>query len=130
MQATILIVEDHDAMRRSLREWLKTVFSQCRVIEADSGEAAVALAQAELPQLVIMDIGLPRMNGIEATRRIKAAVPFAQVVMLTWHEGKAYRASATAAGASAYVPKWTMRTELLPALSALLSIQEELEKEL
>jgi DNA-binding NarL/FixJ family response regulator len=67
------------------------------------------------------------MNGIEATRRIKAAAPTAQVVMLTIHEDEAYRADAAAAGASAYVPKRLMQTELLPALEALLSGQEESE---
>jgi len=127
MQPTILIVEDHDAVRRLLREWLETVFPQCRVIEAASGEEAITIAQAESPRVVVMDIGLQQMNGIEATRRIKAAVPSTQVVMLTIHEAEAYRADAAAAGASAYVPKRTMHTELLPTLAALLSGQDEPE---
>jgi DNA-binding NarL/FixJ family response regulator len=120
MPTTVLIVEDHDAVRRSLREWLETVFSQCCFIEAASGEEAVALAETSGPHLVVMDIGLPRMNGIEATRRIKAVVPTAQVVVLTIHEDEAYQTDATAAGATAYVPKRKMQTELLPALAALL----------
>jgi DNA-binding NarL/FixJ family response regulator len=123
--ATILIVEDHDAVRRSLRDWLEAVFPQYGFIEAASGEEAVAIAQAKSPQAVIMDIALPRMNGIEATRRIKATVPTAQVVILTIHEDKAYRADAAAAGASAYVPKRVMQTKLLPTLAALLSTQNE-----
>jgi DNA-binding NarL/FixJ family response regulator len=123
--ATILIVEDHDAVRRSLRDWLEAVFPQYGFIEATSGEEAVAIAQARSPQAVIMDIVLPRMNGIEATRRIKATVPTAQVVILTIHEDKAYRADAAAAGASAYVPKRVMQTKLLPTLAALLSTQSE-----
>jgi DNA-binding NarL/FixJ family response regulator len=123
--ATILIVEDHDAVRRSLRDWLEAVFPQYGFIEAASGEEAVAIAQAKSPQAVIMDIALPRMNGIEATRRIKATVPTAQVVILTIHEDNAYRADAAAAGASAYVPKRVMQTKLLPTLSALLSTQNE-----
>ena len=127
MQATILVVEDHDAVRRSLRDWLEVAFPGCRVVEAASGEEAIAIAQARSPRLVVMDIGLPGMNGIEATRRIKAVVPAAQVVILTIHEGEAYRADAAAAGASAYVPKRTMQTELLPTLAALLAAQEEAE---
>jgi DNA-binding NarL/FixJ family response regulator len=127
VSATILIVEDHDTVRRSLREWLEAVFPQHRFIEAASGEEAVAIAQARSPRVVVMDIALPQMNGIEATRRIKAAAPTAQVVMLTIHEDEAYRADAAAAGASAYVPKRLMQTELLPALEALLSGQEESE---
>lgn len=127
MPAIILIVEDHDAVRRSLRDWLEAVFPQHRFIEAASGEEAVAIAQARSPHAVIMDIVLPKMNGIEATRRIKAAVPTAQVVMLTIHEDEAYRADAAAAGASAYVPKRAMQTELLPTVAALLSTQDEPE---
>ena len=121
MTATILIVEDHDAVRRSLRDWLKVEFPQCRVIEAASGEEAIVLIQVESPRLVVMDISLPGMSGIEATRQIKAALPSAQIVMLTIHENDTYRADATTAGASAYVPKRVMQTELIPTLAALLA---------
>jgi DNA-binding NarL/FixJ family response regulator len=120
MPTTILIVEDHDAVRGSLREWLETIFPQCRVIEAASGEEAVGLAQANLPRLVVMDIGLPQMNGIEATRRIKDSVPSAQIVILTTHEDDLYRADAKVAGASAFVPKRWVQTKLIPTLVALL----------
>lgn len=125
MEATILVVEDHDGVRRSLRDWLEVAFPGCRVVEAASGEEAIAIAQARSPRLVVMDIVLPQMNGIEATRHIKAAVPTAQVVILTIHEDGAYRADAAAAGASAYVPKRTMQSELLPTLAALLATQTE-----
>jgi two-component system invasion response regulator UvrY len=121
MPAKILIVEDHDAVRRSLRDWLKVEFPQCRVIEAVSGEEAMALTQIESPHLVVMDITLPGMSGIEATRQIKATLPSAQIVMLTVHEDETYRADATAAGASAYVPKRAMQTELVRTLAALLA---------
>ena len=125
MPATILIVEDHDAVRRSLRDWLEVEFPQCRVIEAASGEEAIALIPIESPHLVVMDITLPGMSGIEATRQIKAALPSAQIVMLTVHEGDIYRADATAAGASAYVPKRAMQTELVPTLAALLANEHD-----
>jgi len=121
MTATILVIEDHEAVRRSLRDWLEVEFPQCRVIEAASGEEAIALIRGESPRLVLMDISLPGMSGIEATRRIKAALPSAQVVMLTIHENDTYRADATTAGASAYVPKRVMQTELIPTLAALLA---------
>jgi DNA-binding NarL/FixJ family response regulator len=120
MSETILIVEDHDAVRVSLRDWLRAVFPRCHVLEAATGEEAVAAIDRQHPPLVVMDIGLPGMNGIETTRRIKAAAPEAQIVILTIHDGEAYRADATAAGASAFVPKSRMQTELVPALMALL----------
>jgi DNA-binding NarL/FixJ family response regulator len=121
MPATILIVEDHDAVRRALRDWLEAEFPQCRVTEATSGEEAIALLRTESPRLVVMDISLPGMNGIEATRQIKATLPSAQIVVLTVHEDDTYRADATAAGASAYVPKRAMQTELVVTLAALLA---------
>jgi len=121
MAATILIVEDHDAVRRSLRDWLELEFPQCRVIEATSGEEAVALIQTQSPRLVVMHISLPGMSGIEATRQIKAALPSVQIVMLTVYEDDAHRTDATAAGASAYVPKRVMQTQLIPTLAALLA---------
>jgi DNA-binding NarL/FixJ family response regulator len=129
MPTTILIVENHDAVRVSLREWLEAAIPQCRVIEAASGEEAVALAQANLPRLVVMDIGLPQMNGIEATRLIKATVPAVQVVILTIYENKAYCADAMAAGASAYVPKRNMQREFLPTLTELLSTPDQAGEE-
>lgn len=121
MPTTILIVEDHDTVRRSLHDWLAAQFPHCRLIEAASGEEAIALIRDEAPRLVIMDISLPGMSGIEATRRIKAALPATQIVMLTVHESDVYQADALAAGASAYVPKRTMRSELIPTLAALLA---------
>ena len=121
MPVTILIVEDHEAVRRSLRDWLEVEYPQCRVIEASSGEEAIALIPVESPRLVVMDISLPGMSGIEATRQIKAVLPSSQVVMLTIYEADTYRADAAAAGASAYVPKRAMQTELIPILAALLA---------
>lgn len=120
MPATILIVEDHDAIRVALRDWLKIKFPRCRVIQAASGEEAMALIRVEPPQLIVMDIGLPGMSGIEATRQIKADLPSTQIVMLTVHEGNAYRAHAALCGASAYVAKGAMQSELEPTLAALL----------
>ena len=120
MPATILVVDDHEAVRWGLREWLELAFPGCRVIEANSGEEAIVLTINESPRVVVMDINLPGMNGIEATRQIKAALPSAQVVVLTVHEDSPYRADAIADGASAYVPKRVMRTELMPALTTLL----------
>ena len=121
MPATILIVEDHENVRKALRHWLELEFPRCRVIEAASGEEAIALAHAELPCLVVMDIRLPGMNGIETTRQLKAILPLAQIVMLTVLEDEIYRAEAKAAGANAHVTKQRMHSELVPTLAALLA---------
>ncbi len=88
MTATILIVEDHDTVREALRDWVEVEFPQCRVIEAATGEEAIALTRIESPCLIVMDIRLPGINGIETTRQIKAAFPFAQIVMLSIPQSK------------------------------------------
>ena len=121
MSNNILIVEDHEGVRHSLREWLELSFPHYQLLEAASGEEAVSVAQASCPCLVIMDIGLPGINGIEATQGIKAALPDTQVVMLTIYDDEAHRADAAAAGASAYVRKRKVQTELLPVVTRLLS---------
>ncbi len=107
-------------MRQSLREWLELSFPRDQLLEATSGEEGVTLARAMSPCLVIMDIGLPGMSGIEAAQSIKAAVPSTRVVMLTMFDDEAHRADAVAAGVSAYVPKRKVQTELLPVLTGLL----------
>jgi DNA-binding NarL/FixJ family response regulator len=121
MSPHILIVEDHRGVRQSLREWLELSFPQHQLLEAESGEEAITVAQTMSPCLVIMDIGLPGMSGIEAAKSIKAAVPATRVVMLTMFDDKAHRADAAAAGVSAYVPKRKVQTELLPVLTRLLA---------
>lgn len=121
MSTSILIVEDHEKVRRALRKLLELKFSSYQVIEARSGEEAVTLTLAEAPQLIIMDITLPGMSGIEATRRIRATSSSPPVVMFTVHEDDIYRQEADDAGAIAYVAKHALQSELLPQLSALLT---------
>lgn len=121
MKGTILIVEDHDEVRATLHDWLSVIFYDCLFSEAKSGEEAVALIQAKPPDIVLMDIGLPGMNGIDATRRIKTTTPQVQVVMVTIHENPDYKNESIAAGATAYVTKRKMEKELIPLLKNLLS---------
>ena len=118
---TIFMVEDHKTFRHTLRDWLITCFEECRFMEAGSGEEAVALAAGEPPDVVLMDIGLPGMDGIQATRRIKETAPQAQVVVLTMHEGPEYEAAAAAAGACAFISKRTVVTDLVPVLERLMA---------
>ena len=121
MPKTILIVEDHDQVRASLRDWLKAIFLDWTVLEVKTGEDAVALARSQSPGLILMDIELEQMNGIEATRTIKAIAPQWCVVMLTIHEEADYQVAAAAAGASGFVIKRKMHTELVPVMKGLLS---------
>ena len=119
-KATILIVEDHDALRGSLKTWLSSVLQGCNVLQAKSGEEALDRVFAQAPDLVLIDVVLPGMNGIEVTRRIKDVNPKTLVVMLSIYEDPAYQADAFAVGASAYVLKRKMGTELIPVINSIL----------
>lgn len=121
MKRTILIVEDHEGVRILLCATLSDAFPDYRLLEAKDGREAVNLAVVQRPDIVLMDIGLPEMNGIEATRQIKAASPEVRVLMVTSHEDFEHRAAAAAAGAVGYILKSQMNAELIPAVTALLS---------
>ena len=120
MSAPILIVEDHDAVRNSLRDWLELVLPRYRIIEATSGEEAIDMLADQVPSLIVMALNLPGMNGIEATRHIKAISPSTQIVIMTIHEDRIYSAYAQAAGASAIIPKLSTPSVLRPTLNSLL----------
>ena len=125
MQPVVLIVEDHARVRRLLVDWVRAMHPDCEMLEVGSAEAALDMLETRPPDVVLMDIQLPRMNGIEATGRIKAARPETQVVILTIHEGAAYRDQALRAGAYAYVLKSRLQAQLVPVLRALLPGREE-----
>lgn len=118
--ATILIVEDHLATLAALRELLSTAFPGCRVLAAESAEQAIEICRGAPPHVVIMDIGLPGMDGIEATRRIKSILPGIPVVIHSAHDLAIYRDGSAAAGASAFVTKSRTFNDLVPAITGLL----------
>jgi CheY-like chemotaxis protein len=117
---TILVVEDHDALRTSLVEWMKDILKEFTFLAARSGEEAVQIVSQQFPDIVIMDIQLPGMNGIEAVRRIKQMNPQTQAVILSMYNDRAFREDAMKAGASAYINKHDMQVELIPTLLSLL----------
>ena len=120
MKPMVLVVEDHDEVRASLGSWLGATFPDHEIVQVTSGEEAVAVSHGHAPVLVLMDIALPKMNGIEATRQIKAERPATHVVMLTIHDEAEYRREAEAAGACAFVGKERAHAALVPVLKRLL----------
>ena len=120
LRPVILIVEDHDALRNSLKNWLACIFQDCGILLARSGEDALNKVLIQSPDIVLMDVLLPGMNGINAAGRIMEMAPHAKVIMLSIYEDAAYQADAASAGTFAYVPKRKMGNELIPMITRLL----------
>lgn len=112
----ILIADDHDIVRSGLRMMLMAEDDMEIVGEASSGREAVALALELAPDVVVMDVQMPDMNGIEATRLIRAEQPACAVLALTIHEGEQYFFQMLAAGAMGYVPKRAAPDDLVRAI--------------
>lgn len=129
MKQCIMIVEDHDTVRNALKDWLTLSVPDCQIIEASGAEEALAAVKRWSPDVILMDISLPKMDGIEATRRIKDALPGSRIIVVSIHEDMAHRTSAMEAGAFAYVPKRIMKTELLPTIFRGLNEQQEPDTE-
>ncbi|MCI0477161.1 MAG: response regulator transcription factor [Anaerolineales bacterium] len=112
----LLMVDDHEIVRAGLRMLLQTQPDIEIVAEADNGRDAVARARELQPDIVLMDISLPDLDGFEATRQIKRALPKTAVLALTMHESDEYFFKMLQAGASGYVPKKAAPTDLVTAI--------------
>jgi len=112
----ILVVDDHAILRDGIRSLLESQDDIVVVGEASDGEEAFNLARNLLPDIVLMDITMPKTNGLEATRLIKESFPQVNVLILTQHDNREYIAPALEAGASGYVLKRSGRREMLNAI--------------
>ena len=112
----LMLVDDHDIVRTGLKSYLETQAGLQVVAEAGSGEEAIEKAVAAHPDVVIMDITMPQMDGLEATRRLKALNSECQVLALTVHEDKQYLFEMLMAGASGYITKQSAADELVTAI--------------
>jgi len=120
MSKRILVVDDHEDTRRILNDFLTTAGYE--IIEAASGEEGIAAAQAHRPDLILMDIRLPGVDGYEATRRIKAdpALSEIPIIAMTSYAEARDEANAFAAGCDAYIPKPLGLKALLARIVAFL----------
>jgi two-component system, NarL family, response regulator NreC len=114
----LLLVDDHEVVRSGLRMLLENQADLKILGEADTGKQALEMVETLNPDVVIMDITLPDISGIEATRRIKEAHPDMAVVALTIHEDQQYFFEMLQAGASGYVPKRAAPDDLITAIRA------------
>jgi two-component system response regulator NreC len=112
----LMLVDDHDIVRTGLKSFLDTQEGLLVVAEASSGEQAIEKAQETKPDVIVMDITMPEMDGLEATRRLKALDENFYVLALTVHEDKQYLFEMLSAGASGYVTKQVAAEELVTAI--------------
>ena len=118
MTIRLLLVDDHAVVRLGMRMLFDSEPDFQIVAEADNARDALKAVQESKPDIVLMDIGLPDMSGIEAARLIKNQYPDVAVVALTIHEDKEYFFKMLDAGASGYVPKRAAPEELITAIRA------------
>lgn len=118
METKVLLVDDHAILREGLRMVLEAQPQITVVGEADDGRQAVELAEKLHPNVIVMDIAMPNLNGLEATRQIKRRWPEIRVVILTMHENQQYLTQIVKAGATGAVLKRSAGTELLTAVKA------------
>ncbi|WP_291425001.1 response regulator transcription factor [Deinococcus sp.] len=116
---SLLLVDDHPVVRKGTRELLEGESDLKVVGEAGSGEEAIAQARALRPQVILMDVSMPGMNGIEATRAIKAEQPGVGVLVLTSYDDDAYVFALLEAGAAGYLLKNASEDDLLGAVRAV-----------
>ena len=115
----ILVVDDHAILRDGIRALLGLHDDVEIIGEASEGKEAVEKALELEPDVVVMDIAIPGMDGLEATRRIKKKNSKVQILVLTQHDNKEYVLSSIKAGAAGYVPKRAMGSELVSAIRAV-----------
>ena len=126
----ILIVDDHALIRRGLADLLRYEKDLAVVGEASDGEAAVAVATELKPDVVVMDLMMPVMDGVEATRRIKAVLPEAKILILTTFGTSVDVARAIAAGASGAIMKDALMEDQLNAIRTVASGDKVLSPEI
>jgi DNA-binding NarL/FixJ family response regulator len=119
MAATILIVDDNIRLRALMRGIAVQEPDFQVVGEAEDGAEAIRLAQELRPDIVLLDLAMPKINGLEALRRIKAEYPKTKVIIVTVHAEDVYRRAAVNGGADAFLLKKTMGTVLLPTIYRL-----------
>jgi DNA-binding NarL/FixJ family response regulator len=115
----ILLADDHQMLRDGLRLLIDAQPNMRVVGEAANGREALLKAREVSPDMVVMDLSMPEMNGLEATQRLRAELPHVRILALTAHEDESYLAQLCKAGAAGYVLKRSAGDELLQAITTI-----------
>jgi DNA-binding NarL/FixJ family response regulator len=115
----LLVADDHDILRRGLRDLLESQPGWTVVAEASNGSLALEMALACKPDIAILDVGMPDLNGFETTRRIREALPGTEVLILTAHDSEQMVHEAEACGARGYLLKSDVGRDLISAVESV-----------
>jgi DNA-binding NarL/FixJ family response regulator len=118
---TAIIADDHEIVRRGLRGILETEGSCQVVAEASDGLAAAQLVEKHRPNVLILDLNMPRLHGLEVLRQVRSSSPGTRVIVLSMHSDEPYVIEALRAGAMAYVLKGSESLEIVNALKEVLA---------
>lgn len=119
MKIKVLIADDHPIVRSGICSLLESQTDLEVVGEAESGREAISMARELMPDVVVMDIAMPDVNGLEATRQIKKHSPHINILALTVYDNEEYFFQMLSAGASGYLPKKAATEELVQAIRAV-----------
>ncbi|MFD4840393.1 response regulator [Achromobacter sp. NPDC058515] len=118
---TVLIVDDHPAMRLVLKTHLSQVLGINRILEADNGQSAIQSVKDSSPGLVILDIDIPKLNGLDVIPRIRAIRPDTRILVLSGQDQVAFAPRVKTAGANGYVSKAQEISEITRSVEAILT---------
>ena len=115
----ILLADDHTVIRKGLRLLLESQAGFTVIAEASNGRETVAMAETHQPDVVVLDVAMPTLNGIEAARQISAKLPQTAIVFLSMHSDEGYVLKALKSGAKAYLLKDSAEYDLINAIRAV-----------
>jgi DNA-binding NarL/FixJ family response regulator len=116
----ILVADDHEIVRRGLRALLESQRGWKVVAEASTGSQALEKASEVKPEVAVLDVGMPVLNGLEATRRIRQALPQTEVLILTVHDSEQMAREAISCGARGYLVKSDVGRDLIAAVESVV----------
>jgi DNA-binding NarL/FixJ family response regulator len=121
MKVRILLADDHQIMREGLKALLGRRSSLEVIAEAENGIQALSIARKDRPDVIVMDIAMPDINGIEVTRQLKSELPDIKIIALSMHSDRRFVSEILKAGASAYVLKHAAFEDLEKAIKAVMT---------